>query len=230
MWNAKSSPVLWTAAAVFMILTTPATGHYLQEDDPLLVQRLEVETADRIRSHILDPILGPERSFAFVELSFEVKREREVKEKSGLGVARRNAQKCDGSGKGASSDACRDEDLFKGFGIGIYDDPGCRVTRTGPRDPIKTSTDTGRSSGGNDRYPVTSGSQRLQESRQGMGLEEVRSGARLIFKNFKVLVVHDAAVSAARLRMVREIIHKAYERDLSREAIRFHGADFFSTK
>lgn len=241
MLELKSGSVFWTAAGAVLFWSSTANAQELQDDDPMLAHLLEIETADRIRSHILDPILGPGRSFAFVELSLEVRRKRETTEKMGSGNAHQIKEtwkewegKDQGeprpSGKGAPTRRSKEVDLFKGFGFGVDVDPIAPASRTGDLDPVQVSTPAGRGSTGEERTEVSSGSQRSQESTQEMGVAEKRSEASLIFKKFQVLVVHDAAVSAARLRMVRETILKAYKRDLSRDAIRFHGADFFSAR
>ncbi len=225
------------AASAVLLWSMPARAWEPQDDYPMSVHRLEIETADRIKSHILDPILGHGRGYAFVELDIDVKREREVKDKIGVGVARRTARKCDARkncppvspwipGTGPGAGGCEEEDLFRGFGFG-GGDATCRPeARAETPEAVKTSTDTAKPSPGYDRDEGKSGSFRAQESRQAMSLEEQRTSATLIFNNFTVLVVHDARVSPARLRMIRETIHQAYERKLPRDQIRFHGADF----
>ena len=165
----KSISCFLAAVVSGLLFIVPASGTP-QDDDPLLAHRLEIETSDRIKSQILDPLLGPGRSFAFVELDLGVKRVREARDKWGQGVARRVSQKVD-STRGVSDGEVNDENLFSGFGRDFFDDFSSRAAGANPRHPVKASTDTGKSFAGEDRR-VTSGSQRLQESRQEMGVEE----------------------------------------------------------
>lgn len=177
-----------------------------------------METADRIKVQILDPILGPGRAFAFVELSLDVRREREVSGKRGYGLARRLVEKWDGPPKAG------EEDLFKGFGP----EPGefyLPKPRTGPSGRMRPSTGTAVSPEA--REKPSSGSQRMQESFQEQSVEEQRSSSKLRFNAFQVLVVHDSAVPPARIKLVRETMLKAFGRDLRRDAVGFHSVDFF---
>lgn len=208
----------WVLTAAALLWAAPAAGRPALDEDPLLAHSLEVETADRIKVQILDPILGPGRAFAFVELSLDVRREREVRGKRGYGLARRFAEKWAGPPKGV------EEDLFKGFGIepAEFHSPKPRV---GPSGRLQASTGTALSPEA--REKPSSGSQRMQESFQETSIEEQRSSSKLRFNAFQVLVVHDSAVPPARIKLVRETMLKAFGRDLRRDAVGFHSVDFF---
>lgn len=62
------------------------------------------ETETKVKKEILDPILGPDRSFVFADVELEVIAKRAEQNKEGLGIIQKYKEKGSGQGGGADTD------------------------------------------------------------------------------------------------------------------------------
>lgn len=70
---------------LLLLLPLLALTSSAQEDSLLTIHRIETETADRIQSRVLDPMLGAGQSSVFVKLALEAKRDYEQSDRFGEG-------------------------------------------------------------------------------------------------------------------------------------------------
>lgn len=176
--------------------------------------RLQIELsdrmADRIRARILEPILGPNQGFAFVDLDADLQRQDERSSRDGLGLAMRRAEKC------ASQDDGTGEDIFKGFGFDTDKWPDCP-----PAAPPAGTEEKARPD-------KCAGSVRKQASQQRKSIDDDRLTARLLYRTLRLIIIHNKHASPEKLAAVRAALLAAFPKVSAQDGISFHPAPWHS--
>jgi hypothetical protein len=69
----------------FVLLPFLALTAWAEDESLMTIHRIETETADRIQTRVLDPILGAGQSSVFVRLALGAKRQYELSDRAGEG-------------------------------------------------------------------------------------------------------------------------------------------------
>lgn len=173
------------------------------EDESLMtIHRIETETADRIQARVLDPILGPGQSSVFVKLKLEMKREREVSDRSGEGRSTTFRIKNELTLSTSPKTAGAEKDSWF-WGIGLTD-----ATRL--------------------PYQQSSGHQQAQEASQMKGSAEERIAISGRYASFRLVILHDAKIAPSRIAAVRGALLAVYRSENA--DIKFHPVEFSALK
>ncbi|MBI3552677.1 MAG: hypothetical protein HY077_09160 [Elusimicrobia bacterium] len=210
---------MWTLCLA--LLSVPAAGAANPDPEPASIYRLKSELAGEIQAKILDPILGAGRSHVFADFEPEVRREHEVEDRNGTGLAIKLSPGNENDGREKKTSTTSGRDHFKGFGFNNIS---------------ATSTIVGLSSGTN---VTPAGKNALREAKgvlventweqraeQARGISEQRLKLNLRLTGLRVLVIHDAAVPQDRLETAKRLILSAYAADLRPANLSFKPVPF----
>lgn len=189
---------------LLLLLPLLALTSSAQEDSLLTIHRIETETADRIQSRVLDPILGAGQSSAFVKVTLEVKRAEESSDRAGVGRSGRVTSKA--KIEASTSTAIWDMDgdsIFRGFGFGY---------------PHSAKPP----------FEETQGQRQMQEAHQTKGTKEERVTLSNSYRGSRVVILHDAKIPPSKIAAVRAALVAIYKPD--NLDLNFHPVEFSALK
>lgn len=194
---------------VLVLLPFIALTAWAEDESLTTIHRIETETADRIQTRVLDPILGAGQSSVFVKLRLEVKREYEYSDRSGEGRSTKMRSKME-IGVGTTMVASPFQEVteaFSGFGF------------SGTPTHLKAA---------NVPWQESSEQKQNQEASQTKGVKEERYAMWTYHKDFRVIILHDAKVPQSKLSSVRSALLAIYK--LEYPKIDFHPVEFSALK
>jgi hypothetical protein len=177
------------------------------ENSALIVNRIEDDVADRIQAGVLNPILGPGRSSAFVKLTLVVKSDGDSTERGGEGKSTKVR-------KGPASD---DDDLSKDFSS--HAQPG-----------IVASAANGGSAAGASLEPMTGDNGRTQEAHQRLEKTTDRTALSHEYEDLKIFVLLDERTPPQKIEEVNAALLAIYGTELKPGGVHFQAASFSAAK